>query len=196
MEKDTAHWIAYNDAQGERDARPLCRAVLDLAGPGQGRTALDLGAGAGLESRALHAAGWRVHAFDRDPHLAARLARLGGDDATVAAYVGPVEEADLPDADLVHASYTLPYVAPGRFGEFWERLRGAVRPGGWLAVDLFGDKDSWAGDEGITSFTRSQAEALFAPPLDVVRFDEEDEDGQAASGPKHWHVFHVIARRL
>ncbi|WP_110180950.1 class I SAM-dependent methyltransferase [Nocardioides solisilvae] len=194
MAKDTAHWIAYNDGQGEREPRPLCRDVVALAGPGDGRTALDLGAGAGIETRALLADGWRVHAFDTDPHLGERLARLVGDDAAVTAYVGPVEEADLPDADLVHASYTLPYVAPGRFEEFWQRLRGAVRPGGWLAVDLFGDQDSWARDDGITSFTRAQAEVLL-DGLDVARFDEEDEDGPASSGPKHWHVFHVIARR-
>jgi len=30
--------------------------------------------------------------------------------------------------------------------------------------------------------------------MDVVSFNEEDEDGQADSGPKHWHVFDVIAR--
>ena len=23
---------------------------------------------------------------------------------------------------------------------------------------------------------------------------EEDEDGSACNGPKHWHVFHVVAR--
>ncbi|KZM36758.1 hypothetical protein OJAG_05270 [Oerskovia enterophila] len=30
--------------------------------------------------------------------------------------------------------------------------------------------------------------------LDVVAFREEDEDGPSFSGPKHWHVFDVIAR--
>ena len=29
--------------------------------------------------------------------------------------------------------------------------------------------------------------------MDVRVFDERDEDGQAVSGPKHWHVFDVIA---
>jgi hypothetical protein len=29
-----------------------------------------------------------------------------------------------------------------------------------------------------------------------LRIQEEDEDGQTASGtPKHWHVFHIIAQR-
>jgi hypothetical protein len=29
----------------------------------------------------------------------------------------------------------------------------------------------------------------------IMTFNEEDEDGQADSGPKHWHVFDVIARQ-
>lgn len=30
--------------------------------------------------------------------------------------------------------------------------------------------------------------------LEVESFEEEEEDGEAFDGPKHWHVFHVIAR--
>lgn len=28
---------------------------------------------------------------------------------------------------------------------------------------------------------------------EVLRVDEQDEDGNSLAGPKHWHVFHVIA---
>lgn len=31
--------------------------------------------------------------------------------------------------------------------------------------------------------------------LEIMSFNEEDEDGQADSGPKHWPVFDVIARQ-
>jgi hypothetical protein len=29
----------------------------------------------------------------------------------------------------------------------------------------------------------------------VEMFREQDEDGDSFSGPKHWHVFHVIAQK-
>jgi hypothetical protein len=35
---------------------------------------------------------------------------------------------------------------------------------------------------------------LFAG-MTIVKFDEEDADGMAYSGPKHWHVFHITARQ-
>jgi len=37
-------------------------------------------------------------------------------------------------------------------------------------------------------------EALF-DRFDVQLLHEQDEDGAAVSGPKHWHVFHVIASK-
>jgi hypothetical protein len=39
---------------------------------------------------------------------------------------------------------------------------------------------------------RTEAEALF-DGWTVERFEEEENDGEACSGPKHWHLFHVIA---
>lgn len=194
MARDAAHWATYNESQGDRPPRPLCRDVLALAGPGEGRLAVDLGCGAGIETRAMRGAGWRVHAIDSEPSTVARLGREVGDDPDVEVVLARIDEVGLPAADLVHASYTLPYVDPQHFPGFWEGLVRSLRPGAWLAVDLFGEKDSWAGDEGISSVTRAELDGLLEG-LDVVRLDEEDEDGTASSGPKHWHVFHVIAQR-
>jgi hypothetical protein len=46
----------------------------------------------------------------------------------------------------------------------------------------------------MTFQTREQVDALFAE-FDVHVLREQDEDGSAVSGPKHWHVFHVIAAK-
>jgi trans-aconitate methyltransferase len=100
----------------------------------------------------------------------------------------------LPQADLIYAGYALPYTRPERFEAMWPALLRNLQPGGWLAVNLFGDRDSWADEPEETFLTEAAARALFAG-LEVVRFDVEDEDGVAFSGPKHWHVFDVIARR-
>ncbi len=45
-----------------------------------------------------------------------------------------------------------------------------------------------------TYLTRSEALALL-DGWEVVAFDEEDAVGPSFVGPRHWHVFHVIARR-
>lgn len=194
MPKDVAHWTTYNSAQVGRAPRRLCLDVLELAGPGGGRVAVEIGAGAGVEAKAMLDAGWVVHAYDRDPEMPERLRALAGADADVVASVGQVEQIELPPADLVHSGYSLPYLDPARFDDLWLRIRAALRPGGWLAVNLFGDRDEWAGDPTLSIVTRERLDEMF-DGLEVVRLDEEDADGMAFSGPKHWHVFTVIARR-
>jgi hypothetical protein len=52
---------------------------------------------------------------------------------------------DLPGADLVFAGYSLPFHSRASFDRLWTLIRRSLRPGGRIAVDLFGDRDSWAG---------------------------------------------------
>jgi predicted RNA methylase len=71
-----AHWDEYNGIQGSRAVRPLLQTALEHACTG--RTAIDLGCGAGVETRALLNAGWRVHAIDGAPGTEAVLRRTVG----------------------------------------------------------------------------------------------------------------------
>jgi trans-aconitate methyltransferase len=190
--RDGRHWAAYNDRQAGRAVRELCADVIELAGPGAGRTAVDLGCGAGIESAALLAAGWRVHAVDSAPGTAARVGERDG---------LTVVEADLaaldrlPEAGLVYSGYSLQYLAPADFHRVWALISECLAPGGWLAVDLLGDRDEWAGTPGETFLSADAVRALVGG-LDLVRMDEEDGAGPAYGGDKHWHVFHVVARAV
>ena len=195
--RDDAHWSTYNAAQRTRPPRALCLEAIRLAGPGAGREAIDLGCGAGVETRALLDAGWSVTAIDgaasTEEHVLAATDGAAPGRLTIRT-AGFSTLTELPGADLVYAGYSLPFVDPRAFATLWSTVRSSLRPGGWFAGNLFGDRDSWADTLDGTFLTRLQARSLFAG-LDVVRFEEEDADGRAFSGPKHWHVFDVIARR-
>jgi len=73
-------------------------------------------------------------------------------------------------------------------------LRRALAPGGVLAGQLFGTRDTWADDPDMTFHTRHQAEMLL-DGLDVLRLEETERHGHAFSGPKHWHTFDILARK-
>lgn len=188
--RDGAHWAAYNDGQAGRAIRPLCAEVLDRAGPGAGRRAVELGCGAGIEAAALLAAGWRVHAIDSAPGTLDRVGPRAGLTVVEADLAGLNR---LPAADLLYSGYSLQYLDPADFAHVWGLIRESLRPGGWLAVDLLGDRDEWAGTPGETFLSGDAVRELVAG-LDVVRMDEEDASGPAYGGTKHWHVFHLVAR--
>ncbi|MEV4642844.1 class I SAM-dependent methyltransferase [Actinoplanes sp. NPDC049548] len=194
MLHDDDHWIEFNGVQGGRPVRPLCLAAMAAAGPGSSRTAIDLGCGAGVETKALLDAGWRVHAVDGSPDTAAVVARtVGGFHRRLTVDVRHYTDlVDLPPADLVYAGYSLPYQDRTSFDRVWELVRKALRPGAVLAVNLFGENDSWAGTPGQTYLSEADVRALL-DGLEVRSFVEEDADGPAYSGPKHWHVFDVLA---
>jgi hypothetical protein len=143
----------------------------------------------------LLAGGWTVFAIDPEPaaaeHLLGRLDPASR--ARLQVLTAPLEAARLPAADLVYAGFSLPFVPPGRFDDAWSAIRASLRPRGVLAVDLFGPNDSWATDPTMTSHDRAGIELLIEG-LEVVDLAEAEQDGAAFSGPKHWHVFSLVAR--
>jgi SAM-dependent methyltransferase len=191
-------WEDYYKAIEGRPLRPLFLEALPfLPNPRadeRPRVAIDLGCGDGSETLALLARGWNVVAVDSAPEAIARLrASLQPDDAKrLTTVVGPFHEVDLPDADFVYAGLSLPFCAPDEFVDVWRVVAHALRGGGTFAGHFFGPHDSWVSTPDMTFHAREQLETLFAG-FDVHLLREQDEDGPAVSGPKHWHVFHVIA---
>lgn len=163
--------------------------------------AVDLGCGGGRDTLALLRQGWRVLAIDAEPASIEALERaagaLGIDD--LATRTERFETATVPRALLINSSFALPLCPPKAFHEMWDRIVDALEPGGRFCGQFFGDRDSWAqlgsGKSGITFLSRAEALALLSP-LEVERFLEEETDAKRPVGKtKHWHIFHVVARK-
>jgi SAM-dependent methyltransferase len=168
--------------------------TLAAFGAGAG-DAVDVGCGAGIETAAILARGWRVFAIDAEPDGIARVvARMAPEELSrLRVEVGGIEDVVVPDVDLVWAGYSLFFIAPQRFPAVWQRIREAVRPGGRFAGQLLGERDTWATDDEVNGHSRADVQRLF-DGWSIERFEEEENDGDACSGPKHWHLFHVVAR--
>ncbi len=189
-------WASYHRATRGRQPRPLFERAVAILGPEPpGRQAIELGFGDGTETRALLAQRWHVLAVDAEPTAAEHLRADAPDEhaARLEVVTARLEDVPLPSADLVFASYSLPFCPPDRFDDLWERIREALRPEGLFAGELFGDHDSWSGDPSMTFVTRVRLDALMSG-FEVLALEEEDGPGDSFVGPKHWHVFHVIAR--
>jgi membrane dipeptidase len=188
-------WGRYLRLAGD-DPRPtLLDALARFSEPG---LAVDLGAGAGRDSAELLRRGWNVIAIDREQDAIDRLGGLAGlaglDAARLETRHARFEETSWPRCDLVNASFALPFCSPPSFAELWGRIVESLRPGGRFCGQLFGERDQWAGS-GIVVVSRKQLEALLEP-FEIERLDEEEADGSTVVGkPKHWHLFHIVARR-
>jgi Methyltransferase domain len=191
-------WPAYYRHTAGREPRPLFRrglAAADALGlrPGQ---AIEVGFGDGTETFALLERGWQVLAIDPTAAAADGLrSRVRPDQVPRLEIVtARAELVTVPPFDLLYAGYALSFLEPGAFRRFWTAVRARLRPGGLVAVNIFGVRDTWAGTADMT-FLDLDAVHRLVDGLEVLEVLEEDADGDSFAGPKHWHVFDVIARR-
>lgn len=197
MSQDDNGWKEYYQKLKGRAPRPLLLDVLaNYADPSTPRTAIDLGCGDGTEAALLLERGWNVLAVDGQQaaieHLAEKVS--AENKRRLQTQVARFREVVLPPADLVHASLSLPFCEPEHFPAFWKKIVAAINPGGRFAGQFFGVNDSWANNPEMTFHTEEQVRALF-DGFEVESFHEQDEDGSSLNGPKHWHIFTVIARK-
>ena len=186
-------WQQYFAAAGDEPRVTLLDALARHEDEGrEPGLAVDLGAGTGRDTKELVRRGWRVVAVDAHADAVARLRALDGPIEVVHAGYASV---DWPDADLINASFALPFATPAEFDRLWTLVRTTLRPGGRFCGQLFGPRDEWAPAADMTFQSRADLERLL-DGWEVERLEEIDEDGETATGRrKHWHLFHVVARR-
>jgi SAM-dependent methyltransferase len=187
-------WSEFFKATKDNPPWPLMERAAELLGrPGQ---ALDLGAGAGRDTRYLLARGWRVTAVDRESEAIALLAKLP--QANLQAIESSFEDFTfgLEEYDLVSAQFSLPFVPRASFFTVFSRIKQALKPGGIFTGQFFGIHDEWnmTGSD-MTFLTREEVDEVLGG-MNVIEITEEDKmGGTATGGEKHWHVFHVIAQK-
>jgi tellurite methyltransferase len=194
--KRDSDWRDYYARVTGRPPRRTLLAALDGFGGVPGR-AVDLGCGEGRDTIELLRRGWSVLAIDAEAsaieRLLARPDRPPG--AALETRVARFEETAWPEVDLVTASFALPLCPAEIFPALWARLLGSLPAGGRFAGQLFGERDEWRGEPGITHLSRAAVERLLEGCA-VELFEEEETDTATPYGkPKHWHLFHIVARK-
>ena len=193
MRKD---WPAYFNATKDHKPRPLLVEAMTFIGKRD--AALDLGAGALNETEYLFEQGFnRVVAVDAEPKFLDFCKELGSDKLTC--IVSTFDEFNFPvdEYDLVNAQFALPFNSPSTFAEVFARIKSSLKKGGIFTGQFFGVNDSWAkGNSDMTFHTKAEVEKFLAD-MEIVKLEEVEKDDKTAAGDmKHWHVFHVIARKI
>jgi SAM-dependent methyltransferase len=161
--------------------------------------AVDLGCGTGRDAVELLRRGWRVFAVDAEAEALAGLAARPETQAAggrIEARLARFESLALPAADLVNSSFALFMCPADAFPALWRRIREALAPGGRFAGQLLGPNDSWAARRpATTTLSRPSLDAMLEG-LVVEKLEEEETDAVTPRGEaKHWHLFHIVARR-
>ncbi len=192
-------WATYYEQLKDRPPRKTLLRALDLFGPPPAdATAVDLGCGSGRDVGELLRRGWNVVAVDAEPAALKQLAerQLPGSER-ITPVLSRFEDVPMPiDCLLVNSSFAMPLCEPQKFHDLWQRIRDALPAGGRFSGQWYGPRDSWLGRPGMTFISRDEAERLL-DGFEVELFEEEESDGTTPRGkPHHWHIFHIVARKL
>lgn len=185
-------WHNYLVATVDRPPSPILDR-LEPHLPDKGE-AVDLGCGGGRSTRWLLDRGFSVTAVDASAEAIEMVSDRLSDEAPVELVHSRFQEVSLGTYDVILAVFSLFFLPPGEFEEFWPRVVGSLRPGGLFAGEFLGPKDEWK-IRPYSLHSREAVQGLF-DGFEILDFLEEEEDGETAVGEKkHWHVFHMIARK-
>jgi tellurite methyltransferase len=187
----------YAVTKGNPPSETLLKALSLFAPDSTPGQAIDLGCGAGRDTFELLGRGWRVLAMDQEQQAIDLIVRnvLPEYRPMLQTQVSSFEQFTFPPADLINASFSLPFCAPGSFDAVWDRLVAALASGGRFCGQLFGNRDSWAGNPDRTFHTLERVQELLRP-FELEFFQEVEEDGTTACmGEKHWHYYSTVGRK-
>lgn len=159
--------------------------------------ALDLGCGMGRDSLELLRRGWLVQAIDnRQEALDGLHAQVdAGQAERLTLHCTDFRDLNLPQAELINASFALPFCPPQHFPRLWCEIEQALVPSGLFAGHFFGIRDQWQ-ERNLTLHKCGELQTLFTG-WELLQFEEYEYDGKTATGQrKHWHLFTAVARRV
>lgn len=158
--------------------------------------ALDLGAGPLNDAKFLVASGFnKVIAID---------ARRTSDEivnntdfSRIDYQIIPAQDFNYPVAscDLISAQYSLPFLAKADLIPVIDKIIAALKPGGIFTGQFFGPNDTWNDGSNQHNFVEPADVAGYFHDCELLINQERESDAPAVSGPKHWHVINIVAKK-
>ncbi len=119
--------------------------------PRSGEIAIDLGSGVGHETYLLLQKGYSVIAIDNQKvafDIMLKRPEIIPYKDYLKTYEVSFEKIDfhnIPEANIVIASFALPFCGPENYSQFWKKVSQQIKPGGYFIGNTF--------DPGFTAFT-------------------------------------------
>lgn len=187
-------WQEYYEITKNKPPTKLLIKALDYVA-NKGR-AIDIGGGALKDTRFLLEQGFDVTVVDKSDLMAKEAEAVKSDKLHY--FISSFADFNFPKSeyDIASAMYSLPFNPPESFETVFKNIKDSLVKGGVFCGQCFGVKDEWSANQKMTFHTKEQVENLLSD-MEVILLDEEEKDDKTANGtPKHWHVFHFIAKKL
>ncbi len=160
--------------------------------------AIELGCGAGRDTKYLIKNGWNVLAIDKEDVKAIITSRLSKEEQKNFKFSKQeFENLQLEKTNLIVANFSLLFCNQNQFVKLWNKINESILKNGYFVGNFFGNNDEWKKqEEEMTFLTKEQVIELFKN-FEIIDFKEVEKDCFNGLGiMKHRHIFNVIAKKL
>lgn len=192
------YWDAYFKSKlNDPPAGFVVVALNNLKQNNPDKIAIDLGCGVGHETLELLKKGYHVVAIDGQEQAFDYMKQLPNMPQyenhlkTVVSSFEKLNFAELPEADMIVASFALPFMKPQDFNRVWAQVKGKIKPGGYFVGNFFAPDFSFFAEKfrhSMTFHSKAEAMALFNG-FEIVGFQEVNVPATKAGTMNHYYAF-------
>jgi hypothetical protein len=197
----SSHDNKYQEKSKNKEPGELAKKLLHYIP--KNSTILDLGAGAGVDSRYFADNGHLVNAIDRETTVINEVIERYGELYTgrITVIKDDFYHMNLPISDAIYANYSLPFCETTKFTDKWLSLESQVKIGAIIAFIFFGENDDWKSYTEKFTFHSNEDVMNLLENYEIIHLENKEYDGQSMRPngeiiDKHWNVIEVIAKKM
>lgn len=159
--------------------------------------AIELGCGAGRDTKFLLENKWNVLAIDREEVSNIIKENLNEEELKRFRFQKQeLENLKLEKNNLIVANNSLSFCKKEKFEEMWDKIKNSILSNGYFVGNFFGINDEWAKNKKDMSFLSKESCLKLFDDFDIIEFKEIEKEGLTGLGKiKYWHIFNVIAKK-
>ena len=159
--------------------------------------AIELGCGAGRDTKFLLENKWNVLAIDREEVSNIIKENLNEEELKRFRFQKQeLENLKLEKNNLIVANNSLSFCKKEKFKEMWNKIKNSILSNGYFVGNFFGINDEWAKNKKDMSFLSKESCLKLFDDFDIIEFKEIEKEGLTGLGKiKYWHIFNVIAKK-
>ena len=159
------------------------------------KTAIDLGCGAGNETKYLIKKGFKVTAVDKEERVIELIEKQVENKANLDFIICDFEELKLHESSLITSFFSLFFCKPNKFDSFMEEITNNINKNGYFVGNFLGKEDAWAHIESRSFVDENKIREIFKDFEIIFLKEEKYYKDSVRIKNKFWHVFNVIAKK-
>ena len=186
----------YENSIKNNKISPLLKTFLRLNSYDKkpGKTAIDLGCGAGNDTICLLNKGFKVIAIDEEPQVKDLILNRVDNKENIQIIIDDFSKTKLPPSDLIFANNSLFFVKDG-FDILLNNILNKVRKDGYFVGNFLGREDDWKVTKTKTTIEKDDLLSYFSE-FNIVYFSEEKfYKSTIDRKDKFWHVYNIIGKK-